>query len=644
MKTNFHKCLTKLRKARGYTQLQIADKLGISRSTYTNYELGQRSPDFEILERISDVLECSLDELFGRDSVQDASMLCEACTPYAANTWSGQSSGQSIADKKLAIGVQDYRSLRETGGYYVDKTQLIPEFLESGYQVTLITRPRRFGKSLNMSMLAEFLDCTKDSVNVFAGTKVSKSPALIEMNKHPVVFLSFLNTKGDTPDIMIQQLKNALEFEYRRYLTIMEDEKLPAKQREKLLNIYDCLNDLKVNKDNEGLIVNAVPVLCQALADYYEKKVFLLIDEYDTPFIAANAGGYYDEVRGLLAGVLSSSLKGNPSLNKAMLTGIQRVAKENIFSGLNNITVCTVLDEEYSDCFGFTEEETLELLQHYDLELTEEIKAMYDGYLFGKTGVYNPWSVTCYAARKKLDTFWVNTSENSIILNALEKSSDLFVTDYKRLIEDGSADVQVEMETSYYEQPDDASLWGLLVNAGMITVLEHTEDNYYTVRVPNYEVRKAFQNLTAFYLKIQEGHIAKMLICLKRERMEEFAEVYKKILLELPSYHDLKCENSYHMMMLGMCAFMYKDYEVKSNRESGMGRGDILLCAKNEKWPHMILEFKYTKDENESLDKLAREAVAQIKERKYDAGMSGGVCYIGLAHCGKNVEICWERR
>lgn len=637
MKTRFHEYLTQFRKLKGYTQARMAEDLGIPRSTYTNYETGNRTPDLDTLERISDTLDCSLDELFGRKPVP-FDTICETPISYKAEV--RQPDHKKV--KKLVIGLQDFRHFREKNGYYVDKTQMIEEFLESGYQITLLTRPRRFGKTLNMSMLAEFLDCTKKSADIFKGTKINDSPVVQEMNKHPVIFISFLNVKGDTAEDMLYQLAYVLEREYDKYHLLFNGGRLSEKQRKKYDDIYQGLCQPDDIKQIGKYIKNAVTVLCEALEAYYGKKVYLLIDEYDTPFIAANAGGYYDEMRGVLAGMLSTSLKGNPALEKAMLTGIQRVAKENIFSGLNNLIVCTVCDSEYSDCFGFTEEETTELLRYYGLELSEDIKAMYDGYLIGETEVYNPWSVVCYTTKKELKPYWVNTSENSVIKHALEQRGEKFSRAYNKLIEKGTVNVNVELTTAYYEQPDDASLWGLLLNAGMVTIQEKVEEGFYTLRIPNYEVRKAFQDLTAFYLKVEEGHISSMLRYLRLGMMEEFAEEYRWILLEIPSYHDLKGENSYHMMMLGACAFLFKDYEVRSNRESGTGRSDILLYAKKPGKPHMILEFKYTKDESQNLEELAEDAIKQIKEKKYDAGMSGPVCYIGLAHFGKSAAVRWD--
>lgn len=539
MKTKFHEYLTMFRKQKGFTQAQMAEKLEISRSTYTNYEAGNRSPDLEGLERISEILGCSLDELFGRSSVKLPDMIREEPSSYHVNV----KAPQKRRDRRLAIGTQDFRKLRERKAYYVDKTQMVEEFLDSWYEVTLITRPRRFGKTLNMSMLAEFLDCTKNSGDLFADTWVSDSYVMEEMNQHPVIFLSFLNVKGDCPERMLDELSITLKMEYDRYFPIINDGTLPDREKEIFYKNYECFRQKSSIEEKKSCIGHAIAELCQVLEAYYGKKVYLLLDEYDTPFISANDRGYYSEMRDILAEMLTSSLKGNPSLERAVLTGIQRVAKENIFSGLNNLIVCTVKDPEYSDCFGFTEEETAGLLEYCGVEFTEEVRTMYDGYLFGTTEVYNPWSVSCYAARKRLEPYWVNTSENSIIKNAFAQRGESFVQKYNELIEKGTVDTRVDLSVSYYEEPDDASLWGLLLNAGMLTIQERMEEGIYKLRIPNFEVREAFRELTAFYLKLEDGHIFEMLRCLRIEAMEKFAEQYQRILLKLPSYHDLKIGN-----------------------------------------------------------------------------------------------------
>lgn len=645
MKSGFSEYLSRFRALRGYTQSELAKMLGISRSTYANYESGKRSPDLETLEHISDALDCSMDALFGRAedrNVLYADRVCEKRRPYQTDTASGSRTSRRM-ERKLLIGAQDFRFLRERNAYYVDKTQMVEEFLESWYQVTLITRPRRFGKTLNMSMLAEFLDCTKESEGIFEDTKISRSRWAAEMNRHPVVFLSFLNVKASAPDELLRLLGRAVCSEYRRYYSLISSSALPEEELRQFYEVYSVISSRENAAALKEVIGSSIVVLCNVLELYFGRKVYLLLDEYDTPFISANSGGYYSEVRDVLAGMLNFALKGNPSIEKALLTGIQRVAKENIFSGLNNLVVCTAADADYADCFGFTEEETRELLEYCGGQFTDEVRDMYDGYRIGDCELYNPWSVSCYCARKRPESYWVNTGENSILKNALAQQRSTFAEKYNTLVEEGKITVKAELSTAYYEKPNDASLWGLLTNAGMVTIEERKSEEDFTVRVPNQEVWKAFQELTAFYLQVDEYEIGTMLGYLKTGDIDKFAEAYRKVLLELPSYHDLKDENSYHMMMLGMCTFLRRDYDVRSNRESGSGRGDILLYAKKPALPNLALEFKYTKDHSKDLEELATDAVRQIKEKNDCADMQGETVLIGLAHCGKQAAVVWEK-
>lgn len=544
--------------------------------------------------------------------------------------------------KKLMIGLQDFRKLRELDAYYVDKTRMIAEFMSSWYQITLITRPRRFGKTMNMSMLAEFLDCTKDSGEIFAGTEISGTDYMKEINQHPVVFLSLLDIKADSAERLLLQLCGKIKEEYERYYYLINRSTLPKECIEQFNYIYQSFLGSEKTEQWKDCITKSVYVLCECLTLYYRKNVYVFIDECDTPFMSANTNGYYQEIRSVLAGFFSTSLKGNPYIERALLTGIQRVAKENIFSGLNNLVVLTAADSEYEDCFGFTEAEVRDMLEYYDLHFSDEIEEMYDGYRFGTKDMYNPWSVTNYAAKRKLGPYWVNTSENSILKDALAERGTTFREEYNELIEKGEIKTVATMTTAYYEQQSDASLWGLMVNAGMLTIKEDLGDNYYILRIPNQEVWSAFRELTAFSLQVDEGDMQKLFLDLIHGDIDGFGKRYQRILLTLPSYHDLKSENSYHMMTLGMCAFLQQNYLVKSNRENGCGRADILLIAKRKKYPNIILEFKYTKDDTEDLKRLAMKAVDQIKDRKYDVSMLGLTYYVGLAHCGKTVEWYWS--
>lgn len=621
MENRFHVYLKGLRADRQYTQEQMAKYIGVSRSTYANYETGKRTPDYDILLKISDTLQCSLDMLFGRNT----------------ETTDSTDREESTGKKGIGIGVQDFRKLREWNSYYVDKSAFIIAFMDSSRMATLITRPRRFGKTLNMSMLAEFLDCTKQSKELFEGTDVSRNHVICECNRHPVVFLSFLNVKGDTEEALMRQIYHVLWKEYQRYEGVFGEESVSKSQRDRIQEIYNCLQQFKM----KDVVVTAILELCNILKEYYGKNVYLFIDEYDTPFISANSGGYYDKIRCFLSVMFSSALKGNDALEKALLTGIQRMAKENIFSGLNNLAVYTVKDPEYASYFGFTEEETREILRYYGLELTPEVKRMYDGYQIGGIELYNPWSITYYASRKKLEPYWVNTSENSIIEQAMDRCGQAFQKDYEKLLEKGKVIVQANLESSFFEYRGKDALWGLLINAGMV-VPNDLGDGFFEVRIPNQEVSKAFQKLTAHSLQVEHGSLISMIWKLKNGELDDFIWDYKQILLELPSYHDLRDENSYHMMMLGMCAYLYGEYEIKSNRESGQGRSDIILKPLQNQRPAFILEFKYTKDEKKDLTVLAEEALEQIADKKYDTGMKNDVYYIGLAHCGKNVEIAYR--
>ena len=687
MQSRFYEYLKRIRKLRGFTQAQMAEQIGVSRSTYTNYENGNRTPDYAVLERIGDTLDCSLDDLFGRTGgrVSNSDRVCQPKISYGVsehkeaekektkyvrmedvkpenlgnenpgteNRESEKAESPKAPEKKkirrgprLLIGAQSFRHMRERHVYCVDKTQFIEEFLDSYSQITLITRPRRFGKSLNMSMLAEFLDITKDSADVFAGTKIEESYWMDEMNQHPVIFLSFLNVSSENAESLCSKLKFIISREYQRYYEIVNDGKLPDAQRETFNDIYRELTGRKSQNNDRNSLANSIFVLCQTLNMYYDKLVYLLLDEYDTPFQNANANGFYGEVRAFLKDLFMSSLKGNPFLEKAVLTGVQRVAKENIFSGLNNLKVCTVKDREYEDCFGFTEEEVRELLAYCDVEFTDDVKWMYDGYRFGEAEVYNPWSICNYAGSKSknLDYYWVNTSENSILRNALKQQGEGFGQKYEPLIRDGYTDVEVDFTMAYYEQTNEASLWGLFVNAGFLTIDRELGNGNYRLRVPNQEVWCVFRELTAAYVDVDRFRMNSLLWYLQKGELDQFAGEYQRILMEMPSYYDLKDENSYHMMMLGMCAFLRNDYRIESNRENGTGRSDICLYSKKKNAPNFVLEFKYTKNENEDLEVLAQKAIAQIQEKQYDAGMQGTVYDIGLAHFGKKTAVKYLKK
>lgn len=546
--------------------------------------------------------------------------------------------------KKIPTGIKSFRKLREENYYFVDKTLMIKDFLERGSEVTLITRPRRFGKTINMSMMSEFFDITKDSKEIFKGTKIMDTPYASELNQYPTIFISFADAK-ENKETIVKFLKNQFQLEYSRYNYIFKD------MDEYEENDYRIINEGIKNNQNGTLqdIEKALIFLMHRLKKYYGKDVVLFIDEYDTPFIEAKTGNFYQEIKGSLATLLRSSLKNSGDLKYAMLTGIQRVAKENIFSDLNNLVVCDVTDQRYASYFGFTNNETQELLEYYDLELNDEVKEMYDGYHIGSQDIYNPWSLLNYADTQKLISFWVNTSANSMIKNALKQADYTFKNQYDKLIKESKLDTYVSMQTSFFEEANNSTLWGLFVNAGYLTVTKEINllKGKYRIEIPNEEVKQEFIKLTEYQLGLSSGTLDTVTESLVNEDQETFLENYQEILM-IPSYHDLEKENSYHMMMLGMCLCLNKDYEIISNREVGKGRDDLILKAKDEKRTSFVLEFKYLKEDKkaleEALDELSNKAIQQIKDNKYDYGLKGKVIYIGLAHHGKNVSVKWENK
>ena len=553
----------------------------------------------------------------------------------------GEKKGLIQMKRAIPLGVVDYEKLRKEDYYFADKSMMIQDFLKRKNAVTLITRPRRFGKTLNMSMMAEFFDITKDSKEIFKDTNIMKTEYAAHMNQYPMIFISFANAKGNKKEL-VTSIKKSLFNLYRIHDCVLKN-----------LDYYDDIlkkdiekNLIQFDDGNLSNITDCLSFLMSRMERYYGKKVMVFIDEYDTPFIEAHVGGFYDEIRSGLAGMLHNALKTSTSLQYAMMTGIQRVAKENIFSDLNNLVVCTVKDEEYSEYFGFTEKETEELLHYYDLELNEEVKRMYDGYRFGSKDIYNPWSIVNYASKRELEPYWVNTSSNQMIRRAMRNRDRTFNNGYEYLIQNGYLETRIQMMTSFFEINTTASLWGLFVNAGYLTIADtiSLERSRYVVRIPNQEVQQEFQNLTSYYLHMPDTVLDDLFDALRYKEKENFQNAYEQMLMMFPSYYDLKDENSYHVLMLGMCAWMGNEYEIISNREEGKGRCDLILKARKSNLPSYIMEFKYLKKkaDQEELSIAARQAVKQIAEKQYDADIKGDVIYIGLAHHQKDVAVEWE--
>jgi len=550
--------------------------------------------------------------------------------------------------KVLPIGMDNFREIREGEYYYVDKTLLIKDFLAYRNKVSLITRPRRFGKTLNMTMLRDFFDIQQDSLAIFDGLSIMETEYANQINSRPVIFLTLKNCSGRNIDEMCISLAKSIRNEYFKYEPIFS-EKVDPKSNDYLAfyKTYEMLKEVseeniiddrgvvqKIYKVDRTLLKSSLTELIKSVCVFYDKKPVLLIDEYDQPLIKAHDMGYREtfskEIYGSFLGI---ALKGNDYLEQALLTGIQRIAKESIFSEINNFIVYTVLDEQYASYFGLNTDETKELLEYYDLELNKEVTSYYDGYSFADVEVYNPWSILNYAYKKTLQSYWINTSTNGLIRESILKADSRFHSSFKKLIADGDVAIRLNLDASFIELAKTETLWGLLVNAGYLTVIDADYRlRRFTVRIPNEEIKHEFELIVSDYTKLSSEMLQDMFLALIDSDTDEFLSIYRELVLDSTSFHDSR-ENAYHMLFLGMVMNLRELYEIKSNIESGHGRSDIIMKSKDISRPHILIEFKQGAD----VEKLKYEALKQIHDNQYYAGLEGEVLCVGIAH---DIKIC----
>lgn len=538
--------------------------------------------------------------------------------------------------KILPVGNDSFLTIRENDWYYVDKTLLIKDFIEYQDTVALITRPRRFGKTLNMTMLREFFDITKDSKAIFKGLAIMDEDYSAQINSRPVIYLSFKDCTGKNSEELKSNMSNELFNEYRRYHTIFGDN--TDKKDLYYIKYYKLLHDMAQDSTTWMGLGNAIDHLLTAAATFFGKTPILLIDEYDQPILSSYQNGYREELSDFFSVFYGSVLKGNEYLGQALLTGIQRVAKESIFSKLNNVTVYTVTDRRYSRYFGLTPDETRKLLEYYDLELNPAVKQKYNGYLFFDQQIYNPWSILNYANSHLLKNYWINTSTNYLVKKALSEADSSFQHKFEQLTMKGSTTVGINLETSFIELQNNSTLWGLLVNSGYLTIEEQIDFDYMKVKIPNDEVYSEFQKIVAEQANIQDDDLKEMLNHLIHNELDDFLKIYQKIVLSCTSYYDAK-ENAYHMLLLGMCISLRNLYLVTSNLEAGHGRHDIRLEARKKGYMHIIIEFKQGKD----IENLKNVALQQILDEQYYAGLSGEILCLGIAHDIKRCAIAYQK-
>lgn len=532
----------------------------------------------------------------------------------------------------LPIGNDDFRKLRENGSYYVDKTLMIKDFIEMKDEVTLIARPRRFGKTLNVTMLKEFFDIEKDSRDIFNGLAIMDTEYADQINSRPVIYFTFKNSKGTTVEELTAQLKLAMQEQYGYYEEKFRDKlNKNSFSTKKFYESYDLLMD---QKSTHIYLSGVLLDLTRVVYEFYHIRPILLIDEYDQPIMSSYEYGYHNQLGPFFANLYGSAMKGNSSLGQALITGVQRVAKESIFSQFNNARVYTVMHKQYASYFGLTVGETEKLLTDYGLILDENVRMKYDGYRFGGVEIYNPWSVLNYADIGSLDNYWINTSSNFLVKQALQTADKRFWEDFDQLASGKEISVWLTLETSYIERDSNYSLWGLLVNSGYLTALKRIDSNTAVVKIPNDEVMSEFQVLIAEISGVDGMDLQQMLSCLINKDMKRFFELYQDIVISCTSYMDAK-ENAYHMLFLGMCITLRGTYKVTSNIEAGFGRSDITLEALMPAHSHVIIEFK----QGEDLERLREEALQQIIDNQYYTGLSGEVLCVGLAHDKKRCSM-----
>lgn len=535
--------------------------------------------------------------------------------------------------KALALGIDDFRRVREGDYFYIDKSLMIKDFIEYRKYVSLITRPRRFGKSLNISMLREFFDITKDSRSIFQDLSIMKTEYAKQLNSIPIIHVTFKNCSGNSIRELKESLANIMWEEYLRYEDIFRSS--VDRKSNSYYRFYQTYDSLKEGEIRDSLLKSSLSELIKAVSIYYGIRPIVLIDEYDHPLIKAHEKGFREEFITIYGSFLGEALKGNQYLEQALITGIQRVAKESIFSELNNFVVYTVQSEQYARYFGLTEEETGKALEHYEEELRDDVRLYYDGYIFGDVNIYNPWSILYYLDTKKIKPYWINTSTNSLIKESIKSADDDFMKAFERLIMDGEVEVSVNLEASFIELATTKTLWGLLVNSGYLTVTKEYASQMKRLKIPNLEVKDEFRGIVASYARLSNDKLDELFDALIERNMDKFLVIYQSLVYEYVSMYDIK-ENSYHMLFLGMAISVSGMYRITSNIESGDGRSDIVLeSLQPEVRPHMVFELK----QGENVERLKQEALNQILEKKYYVNLKGRVLCVGIAHDKKRCVI-----
>ena len=567
---------------------------------------------------------------------------------------------------KLPVGIDDFRKLRESHFYYVDKTRLIEQLLLNWSEVTLFTRPRRFGKTLNMSMLKSFFDIGTDKA-LFDGLYISGNKELCDeyMGKYPVIFLSLKGVEGLTYEEAFEAFVRIMGKEVNRVSFLADSDKLTQIEREQYKGLTIMKNG-RLAFDKEKLI-SSLQLLSQLLYKHYGKKTVILIDEYDVPLDKAFQNGYYNEMVSLIRGLFGQALKTNEFLQFAVLTGCLRISKESIFTGLNNFKVMSITDLRFDEQFGFTDEEVKKLLSDYDMDSHfDEVKEWYDGYHFGRADVYCPWDVINHVDHLRDDgdakpqTYWINSSGNSLVRRLINRADSSTKDEIERLIAGEAIEKVIRQDLTYDEIENSIdNIWSVLFTTGYLTKigevkLPDSESYAYMLVIPNKEVREVFVLQIQEWFKAVVANDNDTMKLLSKAILDKDEAILARQLnivmgrmisiLDTKAPDDMK-ENFYHGLLLGLLRGSNPDWLIKSNCESGDGFSDILIKPENPDLG-IVIEVKYAK-EFKGLDAACDAAMAQIKQKRYDETLRDeGRCDIlayGIAFCRKRCRVAGER-
>ena len=552
--------------------------------------------------------------------------------------------------KAVPVGIEDFERIVREDYYYVDKTLLIEELLINRAPVTLFTRPRRFGKTLNMSMLKYFFDVKDKEENkkLFENLKIYNSEYMSEQGKYPVIFISLKDLKGDTWEKCFENLKKTMYKIFNEYEFVRE--KLNIVEKREFDKIWEM-------RDSEESFKTSLLDLSNYLNKYYGEKVIILIDEYDAPIINAFDKGYYNETINFFQTFYSSALKTNNSLKYGILTGITRIIKEGIFSGLNNLKVDTILNKKYSEYFGLLESEVIEMLDYFGMKYKiEEVKEWYDGYIFGESEVYNPWSIVNYIDNGEIKAYWANVSGNTLLENMLDHAGESVYDDLKRFTDGESIEKYISDGTTIKSLlNNDDEIWQLLLYSGYLTKDEKQKEidvtseytDVYNLRIPNKEIRKYFGNMFLNRFFGTEVKTNTLMKALENGDIKKFEKTLGEIMINMLSHFDLdkEMEKIYQVFMIGLVGFLMGKYEIISNDESGYGRYDLAMIPIKSNEKAYLMEFKISKTKK-GMEERAQKALKQIDEKKYDTKLKArgikNVLKIGVAFYGKEVKVVFK--